>query len=330
MPRAEAARTGWAELQAGLLFGLMGLLACDRGPPIEGRSSRAATRTSSAADAVSQAAPLEPFPDGAPPVRVELVSDLTPLEVRAFRRRSRLRLPRYKAHMQQHAGEHGFDWRLIVAIAYVESHFDPLAKSYTGVRGIMQLTRATAAQMGVNNRLNASQSIRGGVRYLDRLHGHFDEILEFHRTMFAMASYNVGYGHVRDAQRLGRRRGLDPRIWQTLEQTLPLLSNPRIAALTRYGKARGYEPVAYVRSICNYFVLQKQEQCARRQALGRLVLGDDELPPPPDASMIPARLLDEAEDGVVKLTWSHPFVCAMDDCDLFARLSPKPVTTASR
>lgn len=255
--------------------------------------------------------------------QVILSSDLNELEIRAFRRRARLRLPRYKKTIKAYAKKHGFDWRLIAAIAYVESHFNPLAKSHTGVRGLMQLTRVTAASMDVKNRLDPHQSIRGGVRYLDRLHGHFDEILEFHRTLFAMASYNVGYGHVRDAQRLARRRGEDPRIWQSLEQILPLLSDEDIAALTRYGKARGREPVAYVRSICNYFVLQKQDDCRRRDLLSQLVVGS---PPVNAPSPLPDRLSAAAEGDVITLSWSHPYVCAIDDCHLFARVAPQPAT----
>lgn len=295
-------------------------VSCD--PPARAPRGAGATRTATTAEAA--AAPR-------PRVRVELVSELTELDVRAFRRRTRLRLPRYRPTFRSSAAEHELDWRLLVAMAYVESHLDPLAESRTGVRGLMQLTRVTADAMGVGNRLNPHQSIVGGARYLDRLHGRFDEVLEFDRTQFAMASYNVGYGHVRDAQRLATRRGLDPDVWPSLEETLPLLADEQIAALTRYGRARGYEPVAYVRSICNYFVLQKRDACQRREALGLLVLGERHARRPPH--IVPEGLVSEVEDGVAKLPWSHPFVCALDDCKLFARfeaLHPEDTVTAAR
>ncbi|MBA1331241.1 murein transglycosylase, partial [Candidatus Endoriftia persephone str. Guaymas] len=67
------------------------------------------------------------------------------------------------------AEETGFDWQLLAAIGYQESHWRPNAKSPTGVRGIMMLTKNTAKQMQVEDRLNPEQSIFGGSRYLKYL-----------------------------------------------------------------------------------------------------------------------------------------------------------------
>lgn len=304
--------------RAALLLGLVAAACAPRETPSPAPADGTATstthtsttHTSTVGTASVAAAPAPPPPAPPPGPRLVLESDLTALEVRLFRRRARLKLPRYRDAMQTHARQHGFDWRLIASVAYVESHWDPLAKSFTGVRGLMQLTGNTARAMGVTNRLDPFQSIGGGVRYLARMHGLFGQVVEFHRTMIAMASYNVGYGHVRDAQRMVRWTKKDPNAWPNLARQLPRLSDPEVAKHTRYGQARGEEPVAYVRSICNYFVLQKRDACRRRAALGDMVLGDR---PTPQVTL-PEDIAKLERDGVVTLSWSHPYACGMSDC----------------
>lgn len=183
------------------------------------------------------------------------------VDIKVFHRRLETRLPRYEKIFRREAARYGFDWRMIAAMAYQESHYHPLATSYTGVRGLMQITSVTAAELGVENRLDPEQSIRGGVAYLHQLHERFDDIENRReRLLFAMASYNVGYGHVRDAQELARRRGLDPTSWQSMEDTLPLLSNPEYYRELPHGYARGREPVRYVSRILEYYdILRRLE-----------------------------------------------------------------------
>lgn len=170
-----------------------------------------------------------------------------------FHQRVETRLPKYREIIKREASKYNFDWRLVAAMIYQESHFNPRATSYTGVRGLMQLTQRTAGLMGIENRFDPRQSIKGGVRYLARLHARFDEIKGFDRMLFALASYNIGYGHVRDAQKIARRKGLDPHKWISLEKVLPLLRYPRYYEKTRYGYARGTEPVRYVNRILTYY-----------------------------------------------------------------------------
>ncbi len=183
------------------------------------------------------------------------------VDIKVFHTRLETRLPRYKEIFKREADRYGFDWRVIAAMAYQESHYHPLARSYTGVRGLMQITAVTAEELGVENRLDPEQSIRGGVAYLHLLSERFDEVEdERERLLFAMASYNVGYGHVRDAQELARRRGLDPTSWKSLEETLPLLSNPEYYRELPHGYARGREPVRYVNRILEYYdILRRLE-----------------------------------------------------------------------
>ncbi len=181
------------------------------------------------------------------------------VDLKTFQKRIDTRLPKYKKLIEQEAAKYDMDWRLIAAIMYQESHFDPKARSHTGVRGLMQLTLKTAEELGVENRLDPVQSIRGGVKYLNGLYHRFDDIDDnTDRMLFALASYNVGYGHVRDAQKIAEKLSLNPQEWKTIKKTLPLLSFPEYNRHTRYGYARGTEPVRYVDRIITYFdVLRK-------------------------------------------------------------------------
>jgi membrane-bound lytic murein transglycosylase F len=139
-------------------------------------------------------------------------------------------------------------------MGYQESHWQPDAESPTGVRGMMMLTQATAEQVGVEDRLDPTESIDGGARYLreilDRLPGH---IAEPDRTWLALASYNVGYGHLEDARTLALDGGADPNHWLEVKQYLPLLREEAWYQKTRYGFARGDEPVTYVDNIRGYY-----------------------------------------------------------------------------
>lgn len=178
--------------------------------------------------------------------RLNLVDTLT------FRRQMRERLPPLKDWFQQAAKETGLDWRLLAAVGYQESHWDPEAVSPTGVRGIMMLTRSTARQLGVK-RTDPRQSILGGARYLADLKSRLPErIQDPDRTWLALAAYNIGLGHLEDARVLTQRAGGNPDLWADVRQYLPRLSNPEWYPQTRHGFARGREPVVYVRNIRQY------------------------------------------------------------------------------
>jgi membrane-bound lytic murein transglycosylase F len=170
-----------------------------------------------------------------------------------FHQRLKTRLPTYQSVIMREAQRHYFDWRLIAALIYQESHFNPEAISYTGVRGLMQLTLETANDLGVENRGDPIESIGGGVKYLKWLYGLFDDISGFDRILFAMASYNIGYGHVRDAQNIARSKGYAHQKWIALRETLPLLRQSTYYRKTMYGYARGNEPVRYVDNIMLYY-----------------------------------------------------------------------------
>ncbi|MBL7174890.1 MAG: membrane-bound lytic murein transglycosylase MltF [Desulfobacteraceae bacterium] len=180
------------------------------------------------------------------------------VDLRKYHRRIRTRLPKYKMIIRKAAEKYGFDWRLIAAVAYQESHFNPGARSHTGVRGIMQLTQITAREMGVQNRLDPRQSIMGGVKYLNKLYKRYEHAKNPDRMLITLASYNVGYGHILDARKISKESGLGPNSWSALQQILPLLRYPKYYKKTRYGYCRGTEPVRYVNMILTYYDILKK------------------------------------------------------------------------
>ncbi len=182
------------------------------------------------------------------------VDQLNYVGARTFIFHMKKRLPRYEPWIRAAAERYDLDWRLLAAIGYQESHWDPDAVSPTGVRGFMMLTQATARELGVKNRLDPRESIFGGADYLQRIRTRLpDAIREPDRTWFALAAYNVGLGHLQDAQDITRRQGGNPYSWSDVAQRLPLLQQEKWYRQTRYGYARGWEPVHYVANIRRYY-----------------------------------------------------------------------------
>ena len=164
------------------------------------------------------------------------------------------RLPKYEPHFKTYAKKEKVDWRLLAAIGYQESLWQPTVTSKTGVRGLMMLTQNTAQAMGVSNRLDARQSIMGGAKYLAYMKDQLDSsIQEPDRTWFALAAYNVGSGHLDDARKLAAKEGLNPDKWLDVKKILPRLSQKQWYSKTRYGYARGGEPVHFVANIRRYY-----------------------------------------------------------------------------
>jgi len=173
---------------------------------------------------------------------------------RKFIRHVKDRLLRYQTVFEQAGDENEVDWHLLAAQSYQESHWDPKAVSPTGVRGLMMLTQATARQMGVADRTDPQESILGGARYLTRLKAKMPErIAEPDRTYFALAAYNVGFGHLEDARILTQKGGLNRDSWEDVRKFLPLLAQKKWYRQTKRGYARGWEPVIYVDNIRSYY-----------------------------------------------------------------------------
>ncbi|TQV86544.1 membrane-bound lytic murein transglycosylase MltF [Aliikangiella coralliicola] len=172
---------------------------------------------------------------------------------RQFHRAAQKKLDQYKNYFVNAAGE-DIDWRLLAAVSYQESHWKPKAKSPTGVRGMMMLTLNTARQLGVTNRLDVKQSINGGAKYFRKVKRRVpDRIEEPDRTWFALAGYNVGWGHVEDARIITQMQGGNADKWSEVKERLPLLQKKKWYKKTKHGYARGGEPVKYVTNIRRYY-----------------------------------------------------------------------------
>ncbi len=177
---------------------------------------------------------------------------------RAFIRHFESRLPRYRDLFETAADNAGLDWRLVAAIGYQESHWRSHAVSPTGVRGIMMLTQATADYLDIEDRMDPASSIFGGARFFARQIERIpDSVDEPDRTWMALAAYNVGFNHIKDARQIVEWQGGDPDTWLDLSQALPLLAKQRWYSRVPYGYARGWEPVLYVNNIRNYFNIIK-------------------------------------------------------------------------
>jgi len=173
-----------------------------------------------------------------------------------YMRHVQRRLPKYQPLFEAAATNENMDWRLLAAIGYQESHWNPKARSPTGVRGMMMLTLPTAKYLGVQNRIDPEQSITGGAKYIKKLLSRVPkQILEPDRTWFALAAYNVGHGHVEDARIITQIRGGNPNLWKDVKENLPLLSRKKWYQKTKHGYARGREPVSYVENIRSYYDL---------------------------------------------------------------------------
>jgi len=175
------------------------------------------------------------------------------VDTRTLIRRIDRRFPRFREPFYAAAREYELSPTLLAAQGYQESHWNPRARSPTGVRGIMMLTLTTAKEVGVTNRLDPIQSIRGGAKYLARMRARLpDSIQEPDRTWLALAAYNIGWGHLKDARKLAEDLGLNPDHWRELKVVLPKLSDPAFYEDLQYGYARGSEPVRYVQRIREY------------------------------------------------------------------------------
>jgi membrane-bound lytic murein transglycosylase F len=179
--------------------------------------------------------------------------DMQFVSSRSFMQHLQSRLPLYQKWFEEAAEQSSQDWRLLAAIGYQESKWNPGAASASGAKGLMQLTVDTATAAKVTNPTDARQSIFGGARYFGQVYAKIPaHIAEPDRTWFALAAYNIGYGHLEDARVLAQRAGRDPDSWEDVREFLPLLEQEEWYTQTLNGYARGWEPVRYVDNVRGY------------------------------------------------------------------------------
>jgi membrane-bound lytic murein transglycosylase F len=187
------------------------------------------------------------------------VDRLSPLDVAGLLRKRRTVLPGYRAWFHEAERLTGIDWRLLAALGYQESQWEPLATSPTGVRGLMMLTADTADRLKVTDRLDPQQSILGGARYLQMLKDTLPaRIEEPDRTFLALAAYNVGYGHLEDGRIMAQRLGLSPDVWVDVKRGLPLIARPEHYRTLPRGFARGGEAVQLTENVRTYYDILKR------------------------------------------------------------------------
>jgi membrane-bound lytic murein transglycosylase F len=166
---------------------------------------------------------------------------------RVFRTRIYSTLPDLKPWFEEASAETGLDWRLLAALGYQESQWNPRAVSPQGAQGVMMLVPDTAASVGVRDVWNARENILGGARYLLEVRNKLPErIREPDRTWLALAAYNMGYGHLEDARVITQMRGGDPDRWIDVRRNLPLLEQEAWYLRAKRGYARGTETVQLV------------------------------------------------------------------------------------
>ena len=162
--------------------------------------------------------------------------------------------PLYEFHFKKYAETYEHDWRLLASIGYQESKWDKDAVSYTGVRGLMMLTKNTAKEVKIIDREDPIQSIEGGAKYLRKLINNLpDKINADDKIWFAIASYNIGFRHVEDAIQMAHNDKVDSGSWSIVEPYILRLSQSRYYKNTEYGYARGWETVKYVQNIRQYY-----------------------------------------------------------------------------
>ena len=187
------------------------------------------------------------------------IDDFDYVDLEAFHRRVKNKLSRYSPFIKAAAKKHGFDWRLIAAQIYQESHLNPWAKSQAGARGLMQILPSTAKDLGIADLFDPVQNINAGVQHLKDLYDHFDQAHGEDRLLIALAAYNIGQGHINDARDLAKKKGLDPDKWVSLSKTLPLLQYRKYFMNTQYGFCRGTEPIRYIKQILIYYDVLKRQ-----------------------------------------------------------------------
>ncbi|VAV97362.1 Membrane-bound lytic murein transglycosylase F (EC 4.2.2.n1) [hydrothermal vent metagenome] len=175
------------------------------------------------------------------------------VDLSRLRRAMKTRLPKFRQAFEKAGVRYELPWTLLAAISWRESHWKSDATSRTGVRGLMMLTRVTAREQGVNDRLNPEQSIAGGARYLASLLRRLPEdIPKGQRIQFALAAYNMGWGHMMDARELVTRHGDDANQWNAVAEVLPELEQAEVYKTLPRGYARGREGQAYVAAVMNF------------------------------------------------------------------------------
>lgn len=185
--------------------------------------------------------------------------NLSDYEISKLIERSKLRIVEYRKYFYEASKLTGFDWRLLAALSYQESHWNKNAVSYTGVRGLMMLTKSTASMMNVTDRTDPKESILGGSKYLLRLYNRLPERIDStNKILLALAAYNMGMAHLHDARILTQRFGGNPDLWSDVKMHLPKLQRKQFYKSLKNGYARGNEALELTENVKSYYFILSQ------------------------------------------------------------------------
>jgi len=168
------------------------------------------------------------------------------------------KISKFDKQVKQISAEYNWDWRLLSAIMYHESRFNPDANSWAGAYGLMQIMPSTARSLGVENFKQPKNNIKAGILLLNWLDNQFLESIpdSTERIKFVLASYNVGLGHVQDAQRLAEKHGKNKFVWnENVDECLRKKSSEKYFKdpVVRWGYCRGNDAVNYVDKVLYNF-----------------------------------------------------------------------------
>lgn len=163
-------------------------------------------------------------------------------------------LPQWKKQFEKFGKKYNVPWALVAAVAYQESKWNNDAVSFTGVKGLMQITASTAEHIGITDREDALQSIQGGSYYLRYLFEKTPQhISTSDRWIQALAGYNIGWAHLRDIHRLARHQKLNAYKWENLKKLLPLKAEENYRDQFNFGLARGRETVHFIENVVTFY-----------------------------------------------------------------------------
>ena len=178
------------------------------------------------------------------------------------------RVSAYDSIFRAYADTIGWDWKMLAAVAYVESKFDTAAVSSVGARGLMQIMPQTARAMGIPEGMehDPDESVRAAVAYFEYLSHLFRRVPEGERINFVLASYNAGFGHIQDAMRLASKYGKNRYVWNDNVESYLRLKNDSVYftdSLCRNGRFNATETILFVRRVQHkYGEYRLQEEMA--------------------------------------------------------------------
>lgn len=162
-------------------------------------------------------------------------------------------ISQYDSIIKEISAENLIDWRLISSIVFVESSFKSKATSNKGAQGLMQIMPVVAKEYGLKNAYHPETNIAAGVKHLIRWYKSIKGATSEDRMMLALAAFNGGPGHVKDAQALAFRLKKNPLKWNDVKQVLPLLEHKLYNWDASTGFCQGNDMVVYVERIMSKY-----------------------------------------------------------------------------